>query len=276
MPSIFTYLDYRQYLRDALAQKRASNPTFSLRAAATKLEVNSGTLVRILNGKRSLTLSMAPRFVAMLKLRPKEARYFELLVRMQRSREGTVRRDLYEQLLRIRAERKATVPPEGHDFYNEWYYTVIRELVGLGIDGGDADQLAALLNPSVTPSQVRKALDILTELAFVERGDGGRLRVRDAVVSTGDTWTGTAVHRFQIAMMELAREAIDRFSKEERDISTVTLCLSDEGLGKAREVLRRARQELLSIEEQDPSSDRVYQVNVQVFPLTHRVGRERS
>ncbi len=271
MASIYTYVDYRQYLRDQLAARRQRNPDYSLRAAAAQIGINSGQLTRILDGQRNLTTSALPRFLAWLKLRPKESAYFGLLVEFNQSRQGKRQRECYERLMQLRAERKATVPESGHAFYREWYLTVLRELVGLGACSGDGGGAGRLVTPAITESQARKGLEQLRRLGFVSLAGDGRWQVRDAQVSTGDTWSGAAIHGFQLDLIRLAGEAIDRFPKAERDFSTVTACLSADGLLRARDVLKRARQEILSIEEQDSGRDRVYQVNMQVFPVSESV-----
>jgi hypothetical protein len=46
------------------------------------------------------------------------------------------------------------------------------------------------------------------------------------------------------------------------------MCYSGEGFAKVKELLKRTREELTRIEEADKDKDRVYQVNMQLFPLS--------
>ncbi len=59
-----------------------------------------------------------------------------------------------------------------------------------------------------------------------------------------------------------------RIPKEERDISTVTVSTSQKCMIAVRERLAQARREILEMIAAEEGVDGVYQVNLQVFPLT--------
>ncbi|MEY2936365.1 MAG: hypothetical protein RL033_7114, partial [Pseudomonadota bacterium] len=65
-----------------------------------------------------------------------------------------------------------------------------------------------------------------------------------------------------------AGEALDSLPREERDVSCLTLCVSQAKLEELKERVRAFRQELLRTAELDNSPERVVQINFQVFPLS--------
>jgi uncharacterized protein (TIGR02147 family) len=67
--------------------------------------------------------------------------------------------------------------------------------------------------------------------------------------------------------MELGLGALDRYNKEERDISSVTVSLSSETYQNACKEIKRLRQKLLSMSLNDKKGEKVYQCNVQFFPV---------
>ena len=67
-------------------------------------------------------------------------------------------------------------------------------------------------------------------------------------------------------MIQLSSEAIDRFPKEHRDISTVTISLSREQVEIMKERIKAMRKELLEMADRETNAEEVYQVNFQVFP----------
>jgi uncharacterized protein (TIGR02147 family) len=69
-------------------------------------------------------------------------------------------------------------------------------------------------------------------------------------------------------MLERAIRALDELSREERDISTLTLCVAASAVEDLKERVRAFRRELLAFAEDDPHPERVIQVNFQIFPLT--------
>ena len=68
--------------------------------------------------------------------------------------------------------------------------------------------------------------------------------------------------------MGLASEAIDRFKKEEREIATLSLSISEDMVLRIKSKLKTVRREILEMAELDENSERVYQINMQVFPLS--------
>jgi uncharacterized protein (TIGR02147 family) len=68
--------------------------------------------------------------------------------------------------------------------------------------------------------------------------------------------------------MELAQEALYSVPKTHRDISTLTLSISKQGLQRMKEKIKEFRRELLEIAKADEHADRVYQLNLQLFPLS--------
>ena len=69
-------------------------------------------------------------------------------------------------------------------------------------------------------------------------------------------------------MLDHAATSLDRLPAEQRDISSVTLCLDESGLERVKRALQRYRRELLDIDELEKNPRQVIQVNFQLFPLT--------
>ena len=70
------------------------------------------------------------------------------------------------------------------------------------------------------------------------------------------------------ANLKMSLSALERFEKDQRDISAVTMCLSEEGLRKASEEISQLRKKLLSLSESDTNRNKVFQCNIQLYPLT--------
>src|SRR4051812_3095043 len=67
---------YRLSLRSELARRCESNPRYSLRAYARSLQVDAGTLSRLIAGKQIPTEKMARRLLDGLELEPEERARF--------------------------------------------------------------------------------------------------------------------------------------------------------------------------------------------------------
>jgi len=77
-------------------------------------------------------------------------------------------------------------------------------------------------------------------------------------------------------MIGLAGESLDRHPPALRDITTLTLALDLDDLPEARERLRTLRESLLRLSGENPAPRQVYQLNLQLFPLTHIPEGERQ
>jgi uncharacterized protein (TIGR02147 family) len=267
MAAIFSFFDFREFLKADFSERKARNPVFSIRAMAAKLELNSGTLTRLFSGKRNIGKNLLPKFVKFLGLRSKEAEYFNYLVAFCQAKSERERMEGYRELVRLRNGRTKEISESRYAYYEEWFFTAVRELLRFFPFYGDYQALGKMLAPPISASEAKRAIGLLTGLGFIEKV-GESWVVRDHNISTGGIWQGMAVQRFQQDMLKKALEAIDGTARQERDYSTMTMCYSPDGYKKVRELLKQTREELTRIEECDRGPNRVYQVNMQLFPLS--------
>lgn len=272
MPSIYAYFDIRKFLQDDFAERKRRNPKYSLRAMADRLKVNSATIIRMMNGERSISSSMIPVLIGYLGLRLKEADYFRTLVQFCQAKSEQSRHAAYRTLIMIRSSMTRTVQDAHYEFYEEWYFTAIREFLRIHRFDGNYKKLAASLVPSITVHEAKRAMNLLINLGFIEKQDDSYI-VKENSITTGEKWNGAAIKTFQLQMLKKAIDAMDCFPKEERDFSTMTMCYSEDGLKKVRDLLKNTREELSRIEESDAGATRVYQINMQTFPLTTAIKR---
>ena len=267
MASIFSYFDLLEFLKADFSERKVRNSSFSIRAMASKLGLNSSTLTRIFSGKRNLSKNLIPIFIKYLGLRTKEAEYFIHLAGFCQAKSERERMVEYRELIELRNGRTSEVSEERYAFYEEWYFTAIRELLRFFPFSGDYGSLARMFDPPITVPEAKRAVGLLLRLGFIDKV-GTSYVVHDAAITTGETWHGLEVQRFHQDMHAKAAEALEKIPRAERDFSTMTMCYSPEGYKKAREVLMHAREELARIEECDKAANRVYQINLQLFPLS--------
>jgi uncharacterized protein (TIGR02147 family) len=111
------------------------------------------------------------------------------------------------------------------------------------------------------------AVELLLRLGLVRRKEDGGLELTDRNLTTEVPLV--AAHNFQLATMDLAKESIDRFPRDRRSISTLTLSLSPQIYRQIEEKLAAFRREVLEMMKNNQYVvDRVCQFNFQIFPLT--------
>jgi len=273
---IFEYDNYRAYLRDLYKFYKETKPHFSYRYFSQKAGFRSPNFLQlVIEGKRNLSPESIEKFTNALKLGKKEAEFFRVLVYLNQARTVSEKKIYAEQLMQFRPF--CYIHPLRQDqyrYYTDGYNIAIRELTTLPEFSEDPAWIAKRLIPPISPQQAKKSLDLLLQLGLLKRDESGRLVQSDAFISTGDEVTSTSVANYHRAMIQLGAEALDRFSGPARDISAVTMALSDKNFQEIKTLIQRFRKELLAIADQDQSPEGVYQINFQLFPLAKGAGKE--
>ncbi|MBK9576989.1 MAG: TIGR02147 family protein [Fibrobacterota bacterium] len=270
MPEIFTYTDYRKFLSDAWAERKARDAKFSHRFIALRAGfASSGFFSKILSGDVNLTPSGALKLAEIFRLSNRETRYFELLVLYDQARSHEERMLFLD---RIVASRNLGVPEletSKTAFCRDWRAVAVLQALDLIEHRDDHALLGRMLTPKVEAAEVGRILALLDELGLAAKGDDGIWRKTQATLTTGDA-ESEAIDLFRQTTMELGIESMDRWTREDRSISTLTLSVSRQTFERLRDKLRCLRREALDMASSDDLPDRVIQVNFQMFPLAVR------
>ncbi len=267
---VYGYLDYRAYLREFYAAKKAKSRAFSYRAFSKRAGVASPNYLKlVVEGKRSLSSKMAERFAHACGLDVDATRYFVHLVAFNQAKTSTERALYYGKLTSFQRYRQAHRLEVAHAaYYSDWFMPAIRELAASRDFNSDPEWIADQLVPSITPLQAARALETLVELGLLVTDATGRLVQADALLSTGAETRGLHIAAFHRAMTQRAIESIDLVPAQDRDISSLTLCLSRGGLRAFKERIQRVRRELLELSALETDPEQVVQINFQLFPLS--------
>src|SRR5262249_47375604 len=136
-------------------------------------------------------------------------------------------------------------------YHSTWYLPAIRELCASPAFREDPDWLASVLRPAIKASEAKHALEMLLELGLLERDASGQLRQSTPVVSTGAQTRHMNIRNYHIEMLRRASHAIEAVPAKERDISSLTLCLSQDGLARFKQRIADFQRELIELAEQE-------------------------
>jgi uncharacterized protein (TIGR02147 family) len=273
---VFDYLDYRAFLRDFYVHRKQTQRGFSHRAFSRRAGLASPNhLKRVMEGDRNLTAEMATRFAKACGLDGEAAEYFENLVAFNQARSATERNGHYARLTGYRQYKKLHKLELAHAAYHAtWYLPAIRELAGRKDFQADPTWIAKQLVPPITAAEAKRALATIRELGLLQERDDGQLVRSEAVVSTGSEMPALHVANYHRAMMERAAASIDIVPSASRDISSLTMCLDEDGLRRVKERIQRFRRELIELEMLVDEPAQVIQINFQLFPLSVPPGEE--
>ncbi|HSQ41245.1 MAG TPA: TIGR02147 family protein [Fibrobacteraceae bacterium] len=270
MRDIFQYLDYRDFLRDFQAECQASSSGFSARSFLKKAGIGSPSFFKqVLAGERNLTENTTGQFLLALRLKAHEADYFRTLVRFTQASSAEEKQMLYERLRALGSQAKVRVVGEAqYAFYEYWYIPVLRELLCQEPFLGDYAALARRLRPAISAAEARQGVRTLLDLGFVVQGEGGIWRQVDPLLHTGFAVQSLAVRSFNRQMVQLAAESLERAKVSERCVVGVTLSVTEDAYQKMTAEIQAFQERMLALAAESSEADRVYQMQLMLFPVT--------
>jgi uncharacterized protein (TIGR02147 family) len=267
MRSIFEYLDYRDLLKDAFEERKAKSPLYGYRMMAEALGQDTSNIFRILQKDAHLPARCQSRAIEYLGLTNRSAEYFVLLIAYARERSPEARHEILEKALALRDVECRQLADKEVEFFRDWWIAPIRALLEVVGGKAQASALAKRLKPEVSETEVEKALTLLLELGLVKKASSGRLVLSEAHLNANGKEKAEAVRSYQRQVLALASESIERFPKEQRDVSTLTLAVDEAAFKELREMMREFRQQVQKRVEETPHPDRVMQLSMAFFPL---------
>lgn len=269
MVSIYSYTNYQEYLRDYYEERKKEQSHFSYQFLADHCGFKSKTyLYKVIKGEKALTLKSALKIGTFLKLKKREMDYFEAIVMFTNSK-SVDEKDFYFKKLQNFSKNcdSSLLRQYQFEYFNHWYNIAIRELAPQLDFGDDYSILAKSITPSISEKEAAKSIELLLKIGLLTKDKNGRFHQTNKAITTGADVTSHAVNRFQRENLVLAGEAIDRFPRSKRDISTLTVSISESGAERIQKEIAQFRKRLIGIVAEEESVDRVYQINFQAFPL---------
>jgi uncharacterized protein (TIGR02147 family) len=228
-----------------------------------------------MDGDRNLSDESSIRYAEALGLAGDDAQYFCELVRFGQAKTTRERSAAYRRLTEYRGYQRAHRLDAKQDrYHSEWYVPAVRELFACVGFRPEPRWIAAQMVPAITERQAAEALAVLEELGLITRDETGVLRRSEQVVSTGAETSGVHIVNYHRTMMDKAMQSIDVVPREERDISSVTLCMPAGSLPRLKERVQAFRKEIIAMEAEVGAGEQVVHVSIQVFPLTR--GKEEG
>lgn len=273
MDSIFSYINYRLFLKDYYEENKEKSKYFSYRYFSTKAGINSPSFLKqVVESKRNLTTITLEKFLTALKFSDKEANFFRHLVFFNQAKSAKEKQQHYTVMLSMmQTVREQRLTALQHEYYNHWFVSVVREMVSLFDFRGDYKALAAAVIPPISIREARFAVELLKKLNLIELSSNGTYR-QTATAITSDSSVGRmAVRLFNREMLRKAETALDDTTIGERQIYGVTVGISKECYDVIVAEMAAFRDRVVSIVNNDKCSDRVYQMQMQLFPLSRKL-----
>ena len=250
----------QQLLQRKFLEMKSKNPSFSIRALASKLDMQPAATNEILKGQRRVSRKIAEKIAERLQLDPSERtdllKDFPLVLKRKTKGESAREKDL--EVLRLNSDQ--------FELISDWIHFAILSLIRLKSFKSDVSWMADRLG--VTDVEVRKALFRLQSLSLIHIGEKGLITRTPNPVRTTDDVKDLSLQRMHMNDMDMAKRKIQEVRVDQRDFTNYTFPANPKTLARAKEIIRQAQDDLEDLMCDEDASE-VYRVCMYLFPLTN-------
>jgi uncharacterized protein (TIGR02147 family) len=266
---IYSYQDFRSFLKDYYHSRRRTDRKFSIRFFARRAGLRSQNYLKVvMDGRRSLTMRNVPKFVKGLGLDHAQAEYFEALVHLNQARDVIEHRQYLNRVLHLQKKKAAlTLDSNQLEFFTSWHHTVIFEMLCQENFQENPEIISRRLRGKVTPTQVKESLELMEKIGVIKRDESGVLLPVASQIASPENVPVEQLRKLHDSFLEQASQALHFDKPQDREIRTLTIALTEEQVPLFRAKLKEFQRELNSYFSSGKGTS-VYQLNMQFFKLT--------
>ena len=264
---IFQFTNFRKYLGEYQAARVQTDPDFTRAGACALLGLpkTRSYYNDIVKGKK-LSSRMIPKFVEVLGLSKKEARYFETLVNMDQAKTATERNAFFEELLKQHPDSHRILNEDAYEYYNHWYNSVLFTALEVVDVSDDLEPIQKLIFPKVSVGTLKRSLELLERLGFVRKNEDGFWKSCRDSVSSGAYNNSDLVRQYQLQCFELSKQALLASDESSSDMGTFTFSVSDDAFKAIAKEIQGLKAKVRKIIMQDKKkATGVHQLNIHLF-----------
>ncbi|WP_173468015.1 TIGR02147 family protein [Fibrobacter succinogenes] len=272
MKPITEYQNYREYMRDFYEERKRSS-LFSWREFSKLAGFASPNFMQLVcDGKSRLSKTGVEKVADAMGLAGADRDYFFAMERFGDARSDSMKLQAFNEMQKIAKEnRLRVVDAEAFKYFESWVNPVLRELAPI-MPGAKPLELARQCIPVVSAAEVRHSLDFMCHAEFLKKIGEDTYVQTEKVVTGSSEAIPLALRSMNRQMSKFATEAIDEIPPEKRHITGVTFGISEETYQWLVQKLETLRQQVVAMAAKEKEYDKVYRLNLQLFPLTK--GRE--
>ena len=276
MKDVLEYTSYRQYVADYYADKKAKS-AFTWQEFAQRAGFSSPVYLKYVSeGRFNLSEDATTRVAAAMSLMGFEQEYFVEMVKLDHAKTDEEKKSIFNRMLAIADVHKVRIlEGDSFRFFENWKNSVLRELAP-AMPGAKPLALARACRPKITAAEVSESLSFLVKADLLQKDKDGNYSQTEQSITTGPmTVTPVAVRGMQRQMGEFALDAIEGVPQSERHFSGLTLGITREAYDEIVQEIAEFRKRIIAIATREPTTDEVYRLNVQFFPMTKKsVGKK--
>ena len=276
MKSILNYLDYRRYMRDFYEERKKSS-AFSWREFARLAGFVSPTYLKLVcDGKTNLSKPGVEKVAKAMGLEGFERTYFQHLVSFGHAKNDGERKAALDEIQRsAKINKMHVLNADGFRFCGSPVYPIVRELAPLMPDALP-NEIAAKIEHEVSALEVRETLQFLVKTGLLKKTGENTYEQTSKMVKISKEALPMTVRSMNREMGRLGVLSLDLENETERNVSGITMGLDDETYARIVEEVNECRRKIAAIAGDAKKINRVYRLNLQLFPLTKKVSEREG
>lgn len=284
-PQLGDYLNYRDFLRAFYLYKREMTKgnrrqyNYSFFSAAADIR-SPNYLKMIIEGQRNLSEEMAFKFARAMQMNKENMDEFVLMVLYSQETDPVLRNQYLKSLSDFRLQkalRQGVIDRKYLDKVPNWIGWILYSLLDQEGAQFTASALRQLLRNKASETEIQNALNKLIDSGeFVLDAETGEIKKGRKQGDGTDDIPVDLIRRLQTQLMSLGLESLFQDSPMEREFGTLTLSLTKKEFEELRFQLRKFRKQIHkdnSIQRMNEKGERVYQMNLQLYPVTDQSKR---
>ena len=282
-PNLDDYMDFRKFLADwyqyrrELSKKDLRPYSYSVFSAAANIK-SPNYLKMIIEGQRNLSEDMILKFAKALGFHKDQADEFRLLALFGQATDPAERNFFLKELSEFRVLlklRTGEIDKKMMDKVPGWIGWILYSMMDQEGVEFKAEKLRELLRGKASADEIQEAMQLLINSGEVSQdAETGKLTKLRNLIDTPDDIPVALVRKLQSQLMYLGLESLYQDSPTEREFGALTLALTKAEFEELKFKLRQMRKQINkdnSIRRMSTLGERVYQLNLQLFPVTTQV-----
>lgn len=276
--NIYNYFHYRDYLQAVYDWRKSHENGFSHRSFSNDAGITSPNyLHRVLKGERTLSEEYCEKFCTALRLQGNEKSYFLALVKFNNESDVTQKEVMLRNLLSLRYRQGIhRINDKKLQFFNKWYYPLIRELAVILDFKNDYNLLARNCIPRITAQQAQNAVAYLVKNGFLRTDENGTMLRTDPIMSSGNEVSSKILRNYHKQTLTQSIESLDSIDKGNRDVSSLTLSVSRKTFNEMKKEIADFRKRLLQMAKHDENPEIVCLAGFQLIPRSECISKKQN
>lgn len=279
-PVLSDYMNYRLYLGAFYQYKRKASKSslrsynYAVFSAAANIK-SPNYLKMIIEGKRNLSDDMIGKFGKALSFNKDLTEEFRLLVHFTQATDPADRNMYLKKLSEHRVGMKlksGEIDKKTWEKVPNWVAWIIYAMVDQEGVKFDTQSLKKVLRGKASEDEIDHALTTLLSTGELRKDEiTGEFKKSRSLIESPEDVPVALVRKLQSQLMYLGLESLYQDQPTDREFGTLTMALTKHEFEEIKFKLRQMRKALNkdnSIARMKEKGERVYQLNIQLFPVT--------